>query len=117
MSRVSDPIPALTIWQPWASLVLAGAKPIEWRGYPFPVRMVGSRIAIHAGARPLRKREVAELLDDLAFDGGMRTSLVPSIAIPLLERWHTSPELVPLSTVLCTAILGAPIPAGMYAKS
>ena len=114
---MGDPIRALTVWQPWASLILAGAKPIEWRSYPFPVRMVGSRIAIHAGARPLRKREVAELLDDLAFDGEVGTSLVPSIAIPLLERWHTSPELVPLSTVLCTAILGAPIPAGRYAKS
>ena len=42
---------ALTIWQPWASLIMAGAKPWEWRGWAPPRSLVGQRIAIHAGAR------------------------------------------------------------------
>jgi hypothetical protein len=114
---VSDPIRALTVHQPWASLILAGAKPIEWRTYPFPVRMVGTRIAIHAGARPVRKREIEALIDDLMFHGEAGTSLDPAIAIPLLKGWLFDPAMIPLSTVLCTAILGAPIPARSYAKS
>lgn len=41
---------ALPLWQPWASLVVAGAKRIETRGFP-PTRLglrEGQRIAIHA---------------------------------------------------------------------
>lgn len=108
---------ALTIWQPWASLILAGAKPVEWRGWPFPERLIGTRIAIHAGARPVKRGEIKELLLDLHFHGQAGTSLIPTIAIPLLERWHTSPGVLPLSTVLCTAILGRPIAAGDYARA
>jgi hypothetical protein len=48
---------ARTIWQPWASLIMIGAKPYEFRGrsylayidHPLP----GERIGIHAGARHL----------------------------------------------------------------
>ena len=114
---MSETIPALTIWQPWASLILAGCKPIEWRGWSAPGHVIGKRIAIHAGARPIRKAEIAELLFDLRAHGEAETSLLPAIAIPLLDAWHTSPGALPLSTVLCTAILGQPIPAGDYAKS
>jgi hypothetical protein len=28
---VSTPMKALTIWQPWASLIMIGAKPYEFR--------------------------------------------------------------------------------------
>jgi hypothetical protein len=108
---------ALTIWQPWASLIQAGAKPIEWRGWPAPRRIVYQRIAIHAGARPVRRAEIAALLLDLRRDGAAGTSLDPMIAIPLLERWHTSPGSLPLSTVLCTAVLGLPMPATHYAHA
>jgi hypothetical protein len=114
---MADSMRALTVWQPWASLILAGAKPIEWRGWPFPERMIGERIAIHAGARPVKRSEIKELLLDLHFHGQAGTSLVPEIAIPALERWHTSPGALPLSTVLCTAILGQPIKATDYAES
>jgi hypothetical protein len=108
---------AITLWQPWASLILAGAKPIEWRGWLFPERLIGARIAIHAGARPVKRNEIKELLLNLCFHGEAGTSLIPTVAIPYLERWHTSPGLLPLSTVLCTVILGQPIPASDYAKS
>ena len=27
---------ALTIWQPWASLIIIGAKPFEWRRWRAP---------------------------------------------------------------------------------
>ena len=43
-------MPALTLWQPWASLIAIGAKSIETRSWPAPAGLVGERIAIHAAA-------------------------------------------------------------------
>lgn len=39
------PVKAITIWQPWAQLVITGAKRVETRGHNTNVR---ERIAIHA---------------------------------------------------------------------
>ena len=112
-----DTMLALTVYQPWTSLIAYLAKPIEWRGHVYPEHMIGTRIAIHAGARQVRRDEIAQLLLDLRANGEAGTSLIPEIAIPLLERWHTSPGALPLSTILCTAILGKPIRAADYARS
>lgn len=107
---------AITIWQPWASLIAAGAKPYEWRGWPPPKRLIGQRIAIHAGARAVRRDEVASLLYQVQKAGGADTSLVPEIALPLLETWHATPRMLPLSSILCTAQLGEPMTAAQYAR-
>lgn len=109
-------IPALTIWQPWASLIAAGAKPLEWRGRAAPRGLRGVRIAIHAGARKVRPAEIAGLIWELRYSSAFATSLVPEIALPLLEQWHTSPGILPLSSILCTATLGIPITAATYAE-
>ena len=42
---------ALTLHQPWASLIASGAKSIETRSWPPPPGLIGQRIAIHAGKR------------------------------------------------------------------
>ena len=42
---------AITLYQPWASLIAEGVKTIETRGRPAPQRFVGTRIAIHAAKR------------------------------------------------------------------
>lgn len=99
---------ALTIWQPWASLILAGAKPYEFRRWAAPRWVQGQRIVIHAGARPAKKSEIAELLIRFERDGGKGTGLKVEIARPLLERWHASPASLPLASGLGTAILGEP---------
>lgn len=95
---------ALTIWQPWASLIMAGAKPVEWRGWAAPRWIIGQRIAIHAGARPARADEILDILRRIH---DAETSLIAEIAEPLLRR----PTRWPLSSVLGTAVIGAPIPA------
>jgi hypothetical protein len=41
-------IPALTLWQPWASLVAIGAKLTETRDWAPPPKLLGKRLAIHA---------------------------------------------------------------------
>lgn len=94
---------ALTLWQPWASLVAHGAKPYEFRGWRVPRRIVGLRIAIHAGARRIRRVEVEDLIADLqpsVFDE--RVCLHPEKAMEVLNRWHDLPH----SCIVCTAVIG-----------
>lgn len=97
---------ALTIWQPWASLIMAGAKPYEFRGWQVPGYVRNQRIAIHAGARAIKRGELADLICRLNSDDAWSTCLVKDKALPLLERWHTSPHLLPRASVLGTAIIG-----------
>jgi hypothetical protein len=81
-------LPALTIWQPWATLIIAGA-------------------------RPVRRAEVEDLLARLRSDGeAWTTGLVVAPAAPLLERVHLAHGALPLSSILGTAVLGEPIRAG-----
>ena len=51
----ADPVYAITLHQPWASLIVLGIKTVETRSWPAPARLVGQRIAIHAGKRVVRR--------------------------------------------------------------
>lgn len=42
---------AITLYQPWAQLIIVGAKLIETRSWAPPQWAIGTRIAIHAGKR------------------------------------------------------------------
>lgn len=99
---------ALTIWQPWASLIMIGAKPFEFRRWPPPKHLVGRRIVIHAGARAVKSTEILDLLTRLDEPAGGGTGLRPELARPLLERLataHSSTQLLPLGCGLGTALL------------
>jgi hypothetical protein len=98
---------ALTVWQPWASLIALGVKPYEFRRWPAPRAYVGQRIAVHAGARPVKPREVRVLIED-ARDGNPG-ALVVEPALRFLEAVLADPARAPLGHVLCTAVLGAPV--------
>jgi hypothetical protein len=104
-------IPAVTVYQPWATLIVYGFKPWEFRGWPATRAYWNRRIAIHAGARPVKRPEVAELIVKLRdSDLAPATGLINiEGAIALLERVHTSPGMLPLSSVLCLATLGEPV--------
>lgn len=53
---------ALTVWQPWASLIAIGAKGAEFRSWPTPRRLkLGTTIAIHAGTRRPSKGEMEKI--------------------------------------------------------
>jgi len=41
----------ITLWQPWCSLILSGAKVFETRSWAPSVDVIGQKIAIHAAAR------------------------------------------------------------------
>jgi hypothetical protein len=102
---------ALTIWQPWASLVMIGAKPYEFRRWDYRERaryLEGQRIVIHAGARPVKLTEVEDIIARMM---DRLSSLRAELALPLLERLHASYKcrgVVELAAGLGTAILGKP---------
>jgi len=50
-ARHNKTIPAITLWQPWASLISRGFKRIETRTHARFRSLVGQRIAIHAGCQ------------------------------------------------------------------
>lgn len=94
---------ALTIWQPWASLIVEGIKPYEFRGWPTPDHVIGKRIVIHAAKRPMRTAEIAAALQLLerGHDDGMDAAR----AFDLLEAvWRREREL-PVAAALGSAIL------------
>lgn len=103
---------ALTLWQPWASLIVVGAKPFEFRGWRAPRSMVGQRIVIHAAARPMVASEIRTIVDNLQFGGAnaAQTCLRVEAALELLlPLYHfKKPTGLPLSAALGTAVLGEP---------
>jgi len=104
---------ALTVWQPWASLIMAGAKPFEFRKWSFLERantraLLNTRIVIHAGTRAIKPSEVEDILERLDTGG---TSLKPKIARPILERLRAAYQcrgVLELGAGLGTAVLGKP---------
>lgn len=42
---------AISLWQPWASLIACGAKPYETRSWAPPRDLIGQTIAIHAAKK------------------------------------------------------------------
>ena len=97
---------ALTLWQPWASLVVAGAKPWEFRSWRAPRSIIGERIVIHAGARKPSWVEVDQLKALLRAGGryAAATALQPiETALEVLTRGEW-----PLACGVGTAIVGEP---------
>ena len=97
----------LTVWQPWASLIAMGAKPYEFRGWRYGAGFVGRRIAIHAGARPMRPAELRLLRRQLN-EVPWEVCLDRDLALPVIEMGLAAPDRLPLSAILCTAVLGEP---------
>jgi len=113
---MAESMHAITVWQPWATLIAEGFKPFEFRGWPAPPRLIGHRIGIHAGARTMRRSEVADLANRLGGDDWRSTGLTDRAkSLDLLERVWRGFETrgpnnsLPLAHVVCTAVLGQSI--------
>lgn len=76
---------ALTLWQPWASLVACGAKQYETRSWAPPLR-AGELLAIHAAARPVDLRDLdgmtLDAMSDALFD---EHGALPGLGLAELE--------------------------------
>lgn len=59
---MSAPVRVLTVFQPWASLIIVGAKPYEFRSKRPPRTILNQRIVIHAAARKIVPSEVHALI-------------------------------------------------------
>lgn len=106
---------ALTIWQPWASLIIAGAKPYEFRRWSYASRfpsLVGQRIVLHAGARRMPRGDLTEILQRIA-DGesGLDAAIAKPIVLRCLEGLRQREQILPLAAGMGTAILGKPVRA------
>lgn len=105
---MADLIPTITIWQPWATLIMEGAKRFEFRSWPAPSRYWDTRVGIHAGARKANVGEMRELLYRLQSGDAAATGIDPAIGIPILERAMQAPLALPLASVLGTVLMGRP---------
>lgn len=100
---------ALTLYEPWASLVVAGAKPFEFRGHRPPSTIIGERIVIHASRQPIDRQEVRAMLNTLERKinpDAAELCLVADKAIPVLRHFLNPHEVQPYGCGLGTAIGG-----------
>lgn len=105
------PLRALTVYQPWASLIVIGAKPYEFRGWPAPLWLIGLRIVIHAAVRPLNLGEIEFILKMMTHRPETSCLLVDK-ARPFLESLRTDllagTVEIPYGAGVGTAIVGPP---------
>ena len=59
-TATADTINAITLWQPWASLIAQGHKQIETRSWQPPISAIRQPIAIHAAKRLVKPNDVDE---------------------------------------------------------
>lgn len=84
---------AISLWQPWASLIAIGAKPFETRSWAPPKALIGQRIAIHAAKKPL-----GDAVDDVSDD-------TLKVMRAHLENAGESLYGLPRGVIVCTAVL------------
>jgi hypothetical protein len=92
-------IPALTIWQPHASLIMSGHKKYETRSRPCPKKYIGQRIAIHAGLNQTDMEAVLYGFCSVEFKSAIN------------KAFGSVSELLPtLGCVLGTAVIDISVP-------
>ncbi len=72
---------AITLIQPYATCIVCWDKPVENRSWPLPAHLVGTRIAIHAGAKFDR-----ESYEGVCFDFDFDASDPATLALARLSR-------------------------------
>ena len=107
---------AITLYQPWASLIPEGHKTIETRVRPPPLSLVGQRIAIHAGKRKQRRAEwgpeikaimdAVPIIESNAEPVAVQIGPNGDIIDPKHHHQIVYPRL-PLGAVVATAVLHA----------
>jgi len=76
-------VKAISLWQPWATLIALGVKPFETRHWPPPRGLIGRTIAIHAAKKIVREAA---------------TELIP---------FNHQRRALPTGCLICTATLDA----------
>lgn len=98
-------VACLSLWQPWASLLMDGIKRHETRGWAPPLSLIGHVIVIHAAKRRVKasgiSRELAELLEERklyleAFPRGVALG-----AVMLQDVYPTNPCWADTEDLIC----------------
>jgi hypothetical protein len=99
---------AISLWQPYASLIAVGVKSHETRSWAPPASAIGQRIAIHAAKRRPHAIELSHLrmaTERYVIDGGAAK------ALDIVEAaWD---DKLPLGAIVCTGILSAAYQCGV----
>ena len=109
---------AISLWQPWASLIACGEKRYEIRSWAPSRHLIGKRIAIHAAKKV--DKSLGDWVTEIAY-GQYGIDLADR-----LEATHsktTEPSygffgevVLPIGSVVCTAVLEAAFLLGSPAK-
>ena len=96
---------ALTLYEPWATLIAEGHKQFETRNWRPPAARIGERIAIHAGKVTdrwfLEDPTVARVLD------GKKVASGAMVALTVLASVHRTPVMGGMPEALRDAPQGA----------
>lgn len=101
--QCDEGVKALTIHQPWASLIALGAKTIETRAWPAPEVMIGQRLLIHAAKRAMDADGLKLSLDHLhalslprgaVVASCILDACVPILGVPPFEAEGVVPDCV-----------------------
>ena len=108
---------AISLWQPWATLIAVGAKPFETRHWAPPRDLIGTTIAIHA-AKKIDKYGRA-LAEDCSYgqhpDGGFDLGDRIEASLKGIPEHLLAPfgmALLPVGCIVCTARLDAAFQLG-----
>lgn len=101
---------ALTLWQPWATMVAMGWKPIENRGWaPSEKQLaVGERFAIHAAVRPMDGRDLETAMLLATQTGYVSEDMSKDEVVLLLRRMQRA-----VGCVVATAIYDGALEPGL----
>jgi activating signal cointegrator 1 len=112
---------AISLWQPWASLIACGAKPYETRSWAPPRELIGQTIAIHA-AKKIDK-DAAAFAEELMYGQYGKDGF--ELADKLEASFKGAPDemlglfgqaTMPIGCVVCTARLDAAFQLGDKAE-
>ncbi|WP_370325271.1 ASCH domain-containing protein [Euzebya sp.] len=93
---------ALTVRQPWASLIVLGVKDVENRSWSAPAGIIGQRIAIHAGKTHNGNEFRSALIT--ARWGGLPGDDEPNNTMRWIHAWWANRDL-PYGAVIGTAVV------------
>lgn len=89
---------AITLWQPWATLIVLGEKKFETRTWAASVKLIGETIACHAAKKILMPAD----LYGISIDGNHAIEAISAA----LKRHGLEWEKLPTGAVLGDFILG-----------
>ena len=109
---------AITLWQPWASMVAMGLKQNETRSWAPPKALIGERIAIHAAKRVPKIEEHIRLVKSVQNHGAAGDLALWSIKEDPLDargrfRWPRGVTGLPRPRTYAAASMEIRPPAGL----